>query len=289
LLYNYRIVKRYWPLLFIVLILATVIGVSQYAETTKQHCEESARQTEAATVAKGDDGKASNNAEDACKPPVWARYVAWPEGVGAWAVILTLLVIGWQSIETRAAAKATEDSVGTMKRQADIQAAAMSQWLDVEFVASDTAGSELTDELGNFVPSFEAKLHFKAINNSAYPLTVKRAEISISRNHYDGKMRWENFAIEETAILPPAGKGKESAYHFFIRLGIEGAGVESYARDSYFASVVGNVFFEPVIADRIVDQRFGSIARCGPSGATFTGYWSKEAVSTGTEEYQPER
>jgi hypothetical protein len=103
--------KRYWPLLVIVAILAAVIGVSQYAESTKQRCEEAARQTKAATVAKGDDGKASNNTENPCKPPAWARYFTWPEGVGAWAVILTLFVIAWQSIETAKAAKATEKSV----------------------------------------------------------------------------------------------------------------------------------------------------------------------------------
>jgi hypothetical protein len=70
-----------------------------------QHCEERASEVKSAAVAKGDDSEAGNNADDACKPPVWARYFAWPEGVGAWAVILTLFIIAWQSIETRDAAK----------------------------------------------------------------------------------------------------------------------------------------------------------------------------------------
>ena len=103
--YNYGIMKRYWPLIVIVAILAAVVGVSQYAETTKQHCEERASKVKAASIAKGDDSEASNNAEDACSPPVWARYFTWPEGAGAWAVILTLIAIAWQSIETRDAAK----------------------------------------------------------------------------------------------------------------------------------------------------------------------------------------
>jgi hypothetical protein len=37
--------------------------------------------------------------------------VAWPEGVAAWAIILTLVVIGWQSNETRNAAIAAAKGV----------------------------------------------------------------------------------------------------------------------------------------------------------------------------------
>jgi hypothetical protein len=58
---------RYWPLLALALLLAAIIGMSLYAD---------------------------------CAKPVWAKFVAWPEGVGAWAVILTMFVIAWQSMET---------------------------------------------------------------------------------------------------------------------------------------------------------------------------------------------
>jgi hypothetical protein len=219
----------------------------------------------------------------------WIETFAWPNGVTAWALLLTLMVIAWQSTEARDAAKATRDAAQATLKQANIQAAGMRQWLDVELIASDTGETPLTDEFGKFVASLDAKLHFKAVNNSPYPLTVKKAQISISRNRYDGKMKWESFVIEETAILPPGGRGSQNTYHFFIRLRLEGAGVESYARDNFFASIVGNVSFEPVIGESIIDQSFGSIGRCGPSGASFTGYWSKEAVSVGDEEYEPER
>lgn len=36
--------------------------------------------------------------------------LAWPEGITAWAIILTFLVIGWQTAQTRRAAEATEDA-----------------------------------------------------------------------------------------------------------------------------------------------------------------------------------
>jgi hypothetical protein len=76
---------------------------------------------QATPVAKGDDGNATDNAKDSYKPPVWAKFVTWPEGVGAWAVILTLLAIAWQSIETRAAAKATKASVEEGSKTAERQ------------------------------------------------------------------------------------------------------------------------------------------------------------------------
>jgi hypothetical protein len=97
---------KYWPLLLIMGILAAIVCMSQYADSAKHRHEESARQTKAASVAKGDDCKATNDTKDAYEPPIWAKYVTWPEGVGAWAVILTLLAIAWQSAETHAAAEA---------------------------------------------------------------------------------------------------------------------------------------------------------------------------------------
>lgn len=103
--------KKYWPLLAIALVLAAIIGMSQYADSAKHRHDERAKEAKAASVTKGNDNKATDSAEDAYEPPVWAKFVTWPEGVGAWAVILTLFAVAWQSAETRAAANATEKSV----------------------------------------------------------------------------------------------------------------------------------------------------------------------------------
>jgi hypothetical protein len=129
--YNFCIMKRYWPLLAIALILAAVIGMSQYADSAKHCYEESTRQAKAAAVTKSDDGKANNNAAESYKPPIWAKYVTWPEGVGAWAVILTLFVIAWQSVETRAAAQATQASAVAALLNAQAVINAERAWLTV--------------------------------------------------------------------------------------------------------------------------------------------------------------
>src|SRR5271154_4837844 len=47
------------------------------------------------------------------KPEGWHRLVTWPEGITAWAVILTLAAIAWQSVATARAAVATENAVKT--------------------------------------------------------------------------------------------------------------------------------------------------------------------------------
>jgi hypothetical protein len=44
-------------------------------------------------------------------PPWWYKLVAWPEGITAWMLVLTLAAIVWQAWETRRAADATEDAV----------------------------------------------------------------------------------------------------------------------------------------------------------------------------------
>ena len=98
--------KKYWPLLLITGILLAIIGMSQYANSTKDRHKEGGKHAKDASVTKHDDDKAGNDTEGGYQPPVWAKFVTWPEGVGAWAVILTLLAIAWQSIETRRAANA---------------------------------------------------------------------------------------------------------------------------------------------------------------------------------------
>jgi hypothetical protein len=126
--------KKYWPLLLIMGILAAIVCMSQYADSAKRRYEESARQTRADSVAKDDDGKATatNDAKDAYEPPIWAKYVTWPEGVGAWAVILTLLAIAWQSAETHAAARATQDSVRAAEKQTEHIITSERAWMIAE-------------------------------------------------------------------------------------------------------------------------------------------------------------
>jgi hypothetical protein len=53
--------------------------------------------------------------------PWEVAIISWPVGITAWAVLGTLVVIGWQSNETRRAANATEASVESGKETAKRQ------------------------------------------------------------------------------------------------------------------------------------------------------------------------
>jgi hypothetical protein len=100
--------KNYWPLVVFFLILFGIVSMSQYAEHSKSSYEKSHTQVKSASIAENKDGKPSDHANEAYKPPVWAKYVTFPEGLGAWAVVLTLFAVVWQSIETRKAAEASD-------------------------------------------------------------------------------------------------------------------------------------------------------------------------------------
>ena len=45
------------------------------------------------------------------KPQGWYRFFSWPEGITAWAVILTLVVLGIQTNEIRKSVRAAQDSI----------------------------------------------------------------------------------------------------------------------------------------------------------------------------------
>ena len=59
--------------------------------------------------------------EAVAKPVGWHKFVTWPEGITAWAVILTLIAIAWQSFATARAAVATENAVKTAELAYQLQ------------------------------------------------------------------------------------------------------------------------------------------------------------------------
>lgn len=85
-----RLASKYWPVVMLFTCIVAVLCLSRYADATERSLS-------------------------------WIGAFAWPSGVTAWALLLTLLVVAWQSAETRAAARATEESVtlaaDTAKRQ----------------------------------------------------------------------------------------------------------------------------------------------------------------------------
>jgi hypothetical protein len=104
-------VLRYWPLAVLGILVIAILAMSRYTEDRKQSDKDNAHQSSPATPISPDDAsETSENADKTEHPPSWIDTFAWPEGATVWALFLTLLVIAWQSAETREAAKATKKS-----------------------------------------------------------------------------------------------------------------------------------------------------------------------------------
>ena len=209
---------RSWLLLLIVGILFAIICMSQYADSAKNRYEEGAKHTKDASVTKGDDKKADNDTEKTYQPPVWAKFVTWPESVGAWAVILTVLAIVWQSVETRRAADAAvqgnvdaraaneitltevrrqanlmEKQANSMERQIQLQEATMTQWLTVQ-----NWSVSVTQVIGPLSKQPKVlKISFEIVNESTMPLTMTGAFV------FHGPSGPSGYITRDDALLLP--------------------------------------------------------------------------------------
>ncbi|MGB8481723.1 MAG: hypothetical protein WCE63_23210 [Acidobacteriaceae bacterium] len=95
---------------------AIIIGAIVFV-TYKEHgvAQKYQRECQANSAAVTVSPEQKTGSADKCQDPAnylpwWYVLVAWPEGITTWAILATLIVIGWQSWETRRAANATADS-----------------------------------------------------------------------------------------------------------------------------------------------------------------------------------
>ena len=88
---------------------AIIFGCAFYVSQQYQHATEYCQ--EKATKGRPSPHKENPDkcAEDAEKHfPSWYRLFSWPEGIGTWAILLTLLVISEQTNQTRRSAEVSE-------------------------------------------------------------------------------------------------------------------------------------------------------------------------------------
>jgi len=111
-----RLALRYWPLAVLVVLVATIFCMSRYAENRKAKHQDNAQGSSPNTViSPNGNSQGAQNTNEPHKYPNWIDTFAWPEGATAWALFLTLLVIAWQSVETRAAVDAANSQIQFMK------------------------------------------------------------------------------------------------------------------------------------------------------------------------------
>lgn len=120
-----RRLLRYSPLALLLVLVITILAMSRYAETRNYDHANNARPSRPqAPVTPNEAAKSGDNADKAEHAPEWVQAFTWPEGVTVWALILTLMVIAWQSVETHASAEAARVAGQAALKQAELAEAA---------------------------------------------------------------------------------------------------------------------------------------------------------------------
>jgi hypothetical protein len=113
-----RLALKYWPMIVLLISIGTILYVSRYAEERKAEKQKDAQsRSPQTTVTPSDASKGIDKAEKTEHHPDWVDTFTWPEGATVWALFLTLVVIAWQSTETRDAAKAANAQIKMMKNK----------------------------------------------------------------------------------------------------------------------------------------------------------------------------
>jgi hypothetical protein len=192
------------------------------------------------------------------KKSFWRYVFDW----GPWIFNLLLVIVGgfqvWLLLRTWR----------TIGRQADIQAAGMRQWVDVQVTTTEC---KQTFVLGGTNFTGPVLLWFRASNPTSYPLTIQEIFVEISRRRTDGP-KWESYSRKEEIILSP-GRDREIAiigqksifdHHFYVVLEIDDLMTEEYKAHKFVVSVNGNLTFLPVIGP-VEQQAFSYLTTCGPN------------------------
>jgi hypothetical protein len=124
-----QLALKYWPLALLLILIGAVLCMSRYTEKRKaEHYENAQTGSPKPQIAPNDAGNGSHKTYETQYPPSWIDTFTWPDGVTAWALLMTLVVIAWQSAETRAAANATAASV----EAANVQVGLIRKQMDTE-------------------------------------------------------------------------------------------------------------------------------------------------------------
>jgi len=99
------------PIVLLAVVLVVVIGVSGYTDPSYQDKQNGAgNSSPTASVAPNETGQSSQNTQAPKHSPFWRKVVAWPEGVTALSILLTLFFIAWQAMLMRQTILSSEDS-----------------------------------------------------------------------------------------------------------------------------------------------------------------------------------
>jgi hypothetical protein len=219
---------RKWLAIFAgvsVLVIAVVLMTCQYQTAGKEQKTASQKPSLPAASPPPHDGNSARQSCDcAPKTPCWFILLAWPEGLTAWAVILTFAVIGWQADETRKSAKATEKSV-------ELSAAANTQWIKLKLL---DMYSEVDPGHPDPPSVITLRCRWVILNPSTQPLTLHTVKVDVARDD-----AWHVCEFDFDEVVPPGEDGQIVIVP--IRLGAEETA--EYLKDGVEYSVAIHAVF----------------------------------------------
>ena len=118
-------------LLCLALVFVAICTVSAQQQSISKEHEKGDADNKAPTVIAVNNNSCGceDHPEAGKRPKWWYKFVAWPEGITAWALIISVGVIAYQTRETRRAAQAAENSATAAEQSSKAQMDADRAWV----------------------------------------------------------------------------------------------------------------------------------------------------------------
>jgi hypothetical protein len=103
--------RKNWPIVVLAVALITIVCVSSYANPSGNAKQPgTGTNTPAKGIAHDETAQPSEPTQSTEESPFWRRLFAWPEGVAALAILLTLFFIAWQAMLMRQTVMSADDA-----------------------------------------------------------------------------------------------------------------------------------------------------------------------------------
>jgi hypothetical protein len=175
-------------------------------------------------------------------PPWWHVFFTWPEGITAWAIMLTLGAIIWQAWETRKAATAAGDSI-------KLQETAYYQWVEIVNWTSSINTRSTTPQLD---------ISVEVMNSTDFPIRLSHVEMS-----FIVKPRKTIYAPTRDRFLPP-----KTPLKLDVTIDITEENRASFLKNALGILIAGNVSFKGVLG-KPLSQNIEGVLICGLSKDRF--------------------
>lgn len=182
---------------------------------------------------------------------LWDYFFAW----GPWVFgLITCIAAAFQVLLLFR----TWETIG---RQAKMQQAGLSQWVDIQpigVLVSTKSKADPPDKVA-------LTLRWNLLNNTALPFTVQRVEIHVLKAATE-----EISVVEEVEVIPPAKDGSRNFYPFFIETDLTKRETKEFLEKGILLTVQIEISYIDATGEE-KDRFFGDHYHCEKNTLTFSG------------------